>query len=106
MMSLYIFAVVFGFGMGADYMLIPLMAAEQFGVNSLARAMAIILPADTIGQTWFPFVVALVAERSGSLQDPDYGTALILVFAVAMLGAVAIGLLPKHGREDEALKKA
>jgi hypothetical protein len=27
-------------GMGADYMLIPLMAAEQFGVNTLARAMA------------------------------------------------------------------
>ncbi len=28
-----------GFAMGADYMLIPLMAAEQFGVNSLARAI-------------------------------------------------------------------
>ena len=32
--------------MGADYMLIPLMAAEQFGVNTLARAMAIILPVE------------------------------------------------------------
>ncbi|MCP5116492.1 MAG: MFS transporter, partial [bacterium] len=106
MSSLYIFAVIFGFGMGADYMLIPLMAAEQFGVNSLARAMAIILPTDTIGQTWFPFVVALVAEGRGSVSDPDYAAALILVFAVAMIGAVAIGLLPKHGREDEALEKA
>src|SRR5262249_33537767 len=36
---LYVFAILFGFGMGADYMLIPLMAAEQFGVNTLARAM-------------------------------------------------------------------
>jgi len=40
--------------MGADYMLIPLMAAQQFGVNSLARSMAIILPVNTIGQTWVP----------------------------------------------------
>jgi hypothetical protein len=41
--SLYIFAVGFGFSMGADYMLIPLMAAERFGINTLARAMSIIL---------------------------------------------------------------
>ena len=39
---LYAFAIMFGFGMGADYMMIPLMAADQFGVNSLARAMAVI----------------------------------------------------------------
>ena len=55
--SVYIFALVFGFSMGADYMLIPLMAAEQFGVNTLARAMAVILPLNTIGQTWCPYFV-------------------------------------------------
>ena len=32
----YFVNVIFGFAMGADYMLIPLMAAKQFGVNSLA----------------------------------------------------------------------
>ena len=55
--------------MGADYMLIPLMAAEQFGVNSLARAMAVILPVNTIGQTWFPYFVSLLRERFGSYHD-------------------------------------
>ena len=55
--SPHVFAVVFGFAMGADYMLIPLMAAKQFGVNSLSRAMAIILPVNTIGQTWVPYGV-------------------------------------------------
>jgi hypothetical protein len=84
--------------MGADYMLIPLMAAEQFGANTLARAMAIILPTDTIGQTWFPYGVSLLRERFGS-----YDTALVVVFALAGIGAVAIALLPKHGRQDEAL---
>lgn len=89
--SLYLFAVVFGFSMGADYMLIPLMAAEQFGVNSLPRAMAVILPVNTIGQTWLPFLVSFLRERYG-----NYNTAMALVFGIAMLGAVAILLLPNQ----------
>ena len=87
--SLYLFAVVFGFSMGADYMLIPLMAAEQFGVNSLPRAMAIILPVNTIGQTWLPFFVSYLREKSGSYYMP-----MEMIFGIAMLGAVAILLLP------------
>ncbi|MBY0373183.1 MAG: MFS transporter [Bryobacteraceae bacterium] len=87
--AVYLFSILFGFGMGADYMLIPLMAAEQFGVNSLARAMAIILPTDTIGQTWFPFLVAKLHENFGG-----YGFALNFVFALSAIGALAIMLLP------------
>src|SRR3982751_2762693 len=94
----YVFAVLFGFGMGADYMLIPLMAAEQFGVNTLARAMAIILPTDTIGQTWFPYFVSLLRKHFG-----DYEHALLSVFAMAVVGAAAIALLPRYGRQDEIL---
>jgi MFS family permease len=95
---LYVFAALFGFGMGADYMLIPLMAAEQFGVNTLARAMAIILPTDTIGQTWFPYLVSRLRLHFG-----DYGHALTAVFLVAFLGTVAIALMPKQGTKDAAL---
>jgi MFS family permease len=93
------FAVLFGFGMGADYMLIPLMAAEQFGVNTLARAMAIILPVNTIGQTWFPYFVSILRERFGS-----YGIAMGAVFAVSVIGALAILLLPRHHAQDEAFR--
>jgi MFS family permease len=85
------FAIVFGLAMGADYMLIPLMAAEQFGVNSLARAMAIILPANTIGQTWFPQLVSILREHYG-----NYTTPLTYIFLLAMLGALAIAILPKY----------
>jgi MFS family permease len=85
------FAIVFGFAMGADYMLIPLMAAEQFGVNTLARAMAIILPANTIGQTWIPQGVSIMREHYGS-----YGTPMAWVFGLAILGAIAIAILPRH----------
>ena len=86
-----LFAIVFGFAMGADYMLIPLMAAEQFGVNTLARAMAIILPANTIGQTWIPQGVSIMREHYGS-----YGTPMAWVFGLAILGAIAIAILPRH----------
>src|SRR5204863_1107132 len=92
---LYGFAILFGFGMGADYMLIPLMAAEQFGVNTLARAMAIILPADTIGQTWFPYFVALPRRNFG-----DYDHALLAAFVLAVIGAAALALLPKYRGQE------
>lgn len=92
-----LFAVVFGFAMGADYMLIPLMAARQFGVNSLARAMAIILPVNTIGQTWVPEAVSLLRERFHS-----YEVALNAVLVLAVIGAVAIALMPPSQRLDEA----
>lgn len=96
--SVYLFAILFGFGLGADYMMIPLMAAEQFGVNSLARAMAIILPTDTIGQTWSPYAVSLVEKATSS-----YPTALNVVFALAAVGAAAIAMLPnRRGGEPAA----
>lgn len=91
-----LFAVLFGFGLGADYMLIPLMGAEQFGANSLARVMAVILPTDTIGQTWFPYLVARLREHFGSYEIP-----LNFVFGLAVVGAIAILLMPRYGRKDE-----
>jgi MFS family permease len=97
--SLYVFAVVFGFSMGADYMLIPLMAAEQFGVNSLPRAMAVILPVNTIGQTWLPFLVSFLRERYGSYQIP-----MFLVFGIAMVGAAAILMLPNQAAAKKLSK--
>jgi MFS family permease len=96
--SLYVFSILFGFGMGADYMLIPLMAAEQFGVNTLARAMAIILPTDTIGQTWFPYGVSWLREHYG-----NYGVALNVVFVMAAVGAIAVALLPGNKKDHEVL---
>lgn len=93
---LYAFAVLFGFGMGADYMMIPLMAAEVFGVNSLARAMAVILPVNTIGQTWFPYLVSHLQRTMNGYQG-----ALMVVLAVAMTGALAIALLPRHSAVED-----
>ena len=95
----WLFAILFGFAMGADYMLIPLMAAEQFGVNSLARAMAIILPANTLSQTWFPYLTSVLQNYFGNFTYPLY-----IVFAVGVMSGVSIALLPKREKDDEALQ--
>ena len=93
----FVFSILFGFAMGADYMLIPLMAAEQFGVNSLARAMAVLLPINTIAQTWVPYLVSILRDHSGS-----YTGALVAIFALALVGTASIALLPQksHDRLD------
>ncbi|MGC9969194.1 MAG: MFS transporter [Bryobacteraceae bacterium] len=90
----WLFAILFGFAMGADYMLIPLMAAEQFGVNSLPRAMAIILPANTISQTGFPVLTSLLQEHFRSYTTPMY-----IVFMVGILSGVSIALLPRKEKD-------
>jgi MFS family permease len=85
-----VFALLFGFGLGADFMLIPLMAAQLFGANSLARAMGVILPADSMGQTCFPFVLGLLHDRYG-----DYHYGLVLLMVLALSGALAVSMLPR-----------
>jgi MFS family permease len=64
---IYIFAVIFGIGLGGDYMIIPLMAADLFGLKALGRVMGIILVADGIAESVSPMMVgALYNEVSKS----------------------------------------
>jgi len=93
----YAFAIVFGFAMGADYMLIPLMAADLFGVRSLDRAMSAIVPSDTVGQYWFPNLIAQLRAAWGS-----YGSALWVSCAIAAVGAACIAMLPHRRRSEPA----
>ena len=44
------FAVAFGFAMGADYMLIPLVTAECFGIASLGKLLGLIMMIYSVGQ--------------------------------------------------------
>jgi MFS family permease len=84
----YLFAITFGFAMGADYMLIPLMAADLFGVRSLGRAMSAIVPTDTITQFWFPNLIAVLRAAWGG-----YGSALWVACGMAAVGALAVAAL-------------
>src|SRR6185295_1208910 len=55
--ALYAFAAIFGLGLGGEYMIIPLMAAELFGVKVLGRVMGIVLTADGVAEATAPMLV-------------------------------------------------
>ncbi len=84
-MLLYVFAVCFGFGLGGDYMLVPLMTAECFGLAGLSRILGIIITSDSVGEAVMPWIVARVRENTGS-----YESGFMLLSVVALLGAFAI----------------
>ncbi|HEU4766683.1 MAG TPA: MFS transporter [Pyrinomonadaceae bacterium] len=87
---LYLFAVLFGIGLGGDYMIIPLMAAELFGVKVLGRLMGVVLTADGVAEALAPVIVAKTRDNTGS-----YAIGFSILIALAFIGATAVGLLPK-----------
>jgi MFS family permease len=88
-----LFAVVFGIGLGGDYMIIPLMAADLFGVRVLGRLMGIVLTADGVAEALAPMAVAALREATRS-----YAAGFGLLVGLAVLGAVAVSLLPDRSR--------
>ncbi len=88
--AIYLFAVVFGIGLGGEYMVIPLMAAELFGVQVLGRVMGIVLAADGVGEAVAPWLVGRMRDAAGS-----YASGFVALIACALVGAVAISFLPR-----------
>lgn len=90
---IYLFAFIFGMGLGGDYMIIPLMAAELFGVRVMGRIMGLVLTADGIAEALSPFLVGWLRDRSGSYAN---GFAALIILAV--IGTIAIAMLPLKKR--------
>lgn len=89
--KIFLFAVIFGIGLGGDYMIIPLMAADLFGVRALGRIMGIILVADGVAESAFPMLVgALYNEASKS-----YALGFGLLVCLALVGAAIVSFLPR-----------
>jgi MFS family permease len=87
--TLRVFAFCFGIGLGGDYMIIPLMAAQLFGVRVLGRMMGVILTADGVAEAVVPMGVATIRDRTGS-----YEGGFLLLIGLAIAGAIAVALLP------------
>jgi len=90
-----LFAIVFGIGLGGEYMVIPLMAAELFGTRVLGRAMGIILAADGVAEATAPVLVGRLHDVSG-----NYVSGFSTLIAFAIVGALAIALLPRRRGSD------
>src|SRR5262249_14319404 len=91
--TLYLFAIVFGLGLGGEYLIIPLMAGELFGVHVLGRVMGIVLTADGVAEATAPMLIGYLRDRTGS-----YNVGFTVLIAVAVVGAAAIALLPSAER--------
>ena len=79
------FVVIFGFSMGADYMLIPLVTAECFGTASLGKILALIIMGYSLGQWGAPWVAGRIFDACHS-----YELAWNVIAVAGLMGVVAI----------------
>jgi sugar phosphate permease len=91
-LALNLFAVAFGISLGGDYMIIPLMGAELFGVRVLGRLMGIVLTADGVAEAVCPMLVGYLRDRTGT-----YSVGFAALIVMGLIGAVAVVFL-KQGR--------
>lgn len=87
------FAIIFGFAMGADYMLIPLVTAECFGTAALGKLLAMIIMGYSIGQWAAPWFVGKIFDAQHT-----YAVAWKIVAILGMAGAAAIYAIPASVR--------
>jgi MFS family permease len=90
--TLTLCAFLFGIGLGGDYMIIPLMAADLYGVAILGRVMGIVLTADSVSESLVPMLVAAMRDASGS-----YASGFLVLVVLAAIGAAAVAMLPRRG---------
>lgn len=83
--ALWGFAVAFGFAMGADYMLIPLVTAECFGVSALGKLLALIIMGYSVGQWAGPVLAGRIFDATRS-----YDLAWSIMTAAGLLGSATI----------------
>ena len=86
---IYIFAVIFGIGLGGDYMIIPLMAGDLFGVRTLGRIMGIILVADGLAESLTPMFVGILYKATNS-----YTLGFSVLICLAIAGTLIVLFLP------------
>ena len=98
--AMYAFAVVFGLGLGGEYLIIPLIAAELFGVSVLGRLLGVVLTADGVAEAVSPMLVGYLRDVSGS-----YRVGFFWLIVVALAGAAAVAALPRQGDQVLAVKE-
>jgi len=93
--KVYIFAAIFGIGLGGDYMIIPLIAGDLFGVRTLGRVMGIILVADGLAESIMPMLVGTIYDAAG-----NYTIGFTMLICLALAGALIVSFLPKGNKNS------
>jgi len=85
-----LFSIVFGLGLGGEYLIIPLIAAELFGVKILGRLLGVVLTADGVAEAVSPMLIGYLRDVTGS-----YRIGFIGLIVIALAGAAAVAMLPR-----------
>jgi MFS family permease len=82
--------------MGADYMLIPLVTAECFGLAALGKLLSLIIMGYSLGQWLAPWLAGRIFDAYHR-----YDLAWLMMTAAGILGAVTIyAISPVPHRQD------
>jgi MFS family permease len=92
-LMLYVSAAIFGIGLGGDYMIIPLITAEIFGIEILGRLLGVILTAGGIADAVAPWLIGRLRDSSGSYRESCF-----VLVGIALLGGIAVLGLPGRRR--------
>jgi MFS family permease len=90
-LAIYASAGVFGVGLGGDYMIIPLLTAEIFGMQILGRLLGVILTAGGIAEAVSPWLTGRLRDVTG-----NYSESCFVLVGIALLGAAAVLGLPEQ----------
>lgn len=86
----YMFALVFGIGLGGDYLIVPLVTAEIFGMRRLGLLLGVILTANGVAEATSPWLVGHLRDTTGS-----YTAGFLALVGMGLLGMAAAAALPK-----------
>jgi MFS family permease len=92
-LTLCVSGAIFGIGLGGDYMIIPLITAEIFGLEILGRLLGVILTAGGIAEAAAPWLIGRLRDLSG-----DYRESCFVLVGIALLGGIAVLGLPGRRR--------
>lgn len=88
----YVFGFLFGLGISSDSLMVPLLATDFYGGKALGRVMGVIVPVNTVGQTWFPSLLSVLWAATESYTLP-----LTFTFVCVLAGRLALAMLPARG---------
>ncbi|HEX4543013.1 MAG TPA: MFS transporter [Candidatus Acidoferrum sp.] len=93
--AVYAFALIFGIGLGGDYMIVPLVAAEIFGIQRLGLLLGVIITVGGIAEAVSPWLVGHLRDTTGS-----YTAGFLALICMGLLSAGAAAALP--GKQKSA----
>jgi MFS family permease len=79
------FALLYGFAMGADYMLIPLVTADCFGLSALGKLLSLIIIGYSLGQWFAPWLAGRIFDT-----QHRYDLVWLIMSAAPAVGAALI----------------